>query len=242
MFSVYLVDDEPLVLTFLSNRAVFLESGFQVSGTSTNALTALEEIQSMKPDVVITDLKMPGLTGIALMERLRETGCSAEFVIISAYSDFAEVRRFFTTSGFDYLIKPVSDHDLEHLLQRLSMKLNGAPPVAPRSTPSKELNEMLDYLKTYLAMRHTLESLGEKYGFHPNYICNLFAKYLQTTFTAYMTQLRMEKAQELLLHTEKPIKEIAITCGYNDYFYFCRVFRKQNHCPPTRYREAGGGP
>ena len=239
MHSIYLVDDELPALELLRGNPAFLESGFALAGASTNPLIALEEIRAEQPDVVITDLKMPGLNGIQLMERLRQEDCKAEFVIVSAYSEFSEVRRFFTSHGFDYLIKPVPDRDLADLLRRLSVKLGYSPPQISQLTPSGELNKLLSFLKDYPAMRHTLETLGERFSFHPNYICNLFSKYLETTFTAYMTELRMEQARELLLHTDKSIKEISIICGYSDYFYFCRVFRERHACTPTRFREAG---
>lgn len=240
MHTFYLVDDEPLALELLRGNPAFLAGGYELVGASTNALTALDEIRAQQPDVVITDLLMPGLSGIQLMETLRDGGSTAEFVMVSAYGDFSQVRRFFTSHGFDYLIKPVSDHDLVDLLLRLSGKLGGRVPQISQLTASKELNEILTFLRAYPAMRHTLESLGQRFSFHPNYICNLFAKYLQTTFSAYMTELRMEKARELLCQTDKPIKEIAIICGYNDYFYFCRVFREQHSRTPTAYREKGG--
>lgn len=99
-------------------------------------------------------------------------------------------------------------------------------------------NEILAYLQEYSAMRHTLESIGEKWDINPNTVCNLFAKHLNTTFVAYLTGLRMKHAEELLTTTTKSIKEVAYVSGYNDYFYFCRVFKDSHNCTPTAYRAA----
>lgn len=240
VYRAYLVDDEPPTLELLTGKPVFAECGFEIVGTSVDPIEAIKMVSAIAPDVVFTDLKMPGLSGIQMMERLKAEGCAAEFVVVSAYGELNDVRRFFTSHGFDYLIKPASDHDLQNILIRLSNKLGSLPLRKDIETPSAELNEILAYLREYSAMRHTLESVGERFGLNPNSICNLFAKHLDTTFIAYLTSLRMKHAEELLLQTDKSVKEIAAVSGYNDYFYFCRVFREQHGCAPTRFREAGG--
>jgi len=240
MYQAYFVDDEPLALDMFTKRQAFVECGFGVAGASTDPVEAMVEIRALSPGVVFADLKMPRLTGIEMMERLRSDGCKAEFVIVSVYAELADVRRFFTSHGFDYLLKPAGDHDLVNVLLRLTSKLQSAPPRADRVTPSKELNEILAYLQDYSAMRHTLESISTKWNVNPNTVCNLFAKYLNTTFVAYLTEIRMKNAEDLLLGTDKPVKEIAYICGYSDYFYFCRVFKERRGCAPTRFRESGG--
>jgi len=242
MYRAFFVDDEPLVLEQLVNKKVFKECGFEIAGQSTDPENAVEKIRQISPDVVFTDLRMPGMTGIQMMELLKSgggngtAGSVAEFVIVSAYGELTDVRRFFISHGFDYLIKPASDHDLIAVLNRLSDRLSFKPPKSDFISPSKELNEILAYLQDYSAMRHTLESISEKWNINPNTVCNLFAKHLNTTFIAYLTELRMKHAEEMLLATDKSVKEIAYVCGYNDYFYFCRVFRERNNCAPTRFR------
>jgi YesN/AraC family two-component response regulator len=68
-------------------------------------------------------------------------------------------------------------------------------------------------------------------------ICRLFSGQHGTTFLACLTKLRMEEAARLLRDTKKDVKEITHLCGYDDYFYFCRVFRKHHLCAPTTFRE-----
>jgi YesN/AraC family two-component response regulator len=218
---------------------VFLEYGYQTVGSSTSPLKAEKEIIKKSPDVVFTDLRMPKVTGIELMERLQQKGVACEFVIISAYGEFEASRSFFTSGGFDYLTKPVWDDDLQNLLNRLSEKITGKVrvPATVVKTPSPELNEIMVYIKNNLTAKHTLESLGERFKIHHTYICDLFSNHLETTFTAYMTKLRMETAAELLKTTPKSAKEIAFMCGC-DYVYFLQSFKKYYSCTPTAFREA----
>jgi len=221
---------------------VFLECGYIKAGHSVNPLDAAENIKKVNPDVVFTDLKMPGKNGVELMSELKRDGYGGEFIIVSAYGEFEEARRFFKMDGFDYLIKPVSEQDLQSLLEKLSSRisLKKTEPVLPgKDTVSSELNRITAYLHENIAFKHSLESISEKFHFNPNYICNLFARYLGTTFVTYMTNIRMEEAARLLKTTQKAVKEISALCGYHDYFYFCRVFREVYACTPTAYREAG---
>jgi two-component system response regulator YesN len=240
MNTIYLVDDDEIEINKWKMRSgTFLDCGFKICGAETNPIKALEKIRSDRPDVVLSDLKMPELSGIGLLAALRRDNIPLLFVIISAYSEFREVRKFFTSyNGFDYMIKPVTDRDLIELLTRLSFKINDLPPVTETETPSRELNGILIYLKEYLAMDHTLESVGTLFNINPNTVCNLFAKHLNTTFIAHLTALRMAKAEELLRTTTLAVKDIGINAGYPNYFYFTRVFAKtHNGKTPTEFRE-----
>jgi len=160
-------------------------------------------------------------------------------VIVSAYREFEEARRFFTMDGFDYLVKPVTETDLLALLEKLSGKLYDkvakANPI--KETPSPELNEIITYLHKNVSQGHTLESICNEFFLKPNFVCKLFSRYLGTTFTAYYTNVRMEEAATLLRTTQKTVKEVSYICGYRDYFYFCRVFRDIFSCTPSAYRE-----
>ena len=239
MFTCFFVDDELLVLESFMHKHAFFESGFINIGFSTNSLDSVNEILTVMPDVVFVDLKMPGLNGVELMDELKQSGYKGEFVIVSAHRDFEEARRFFTMDGFDYLVKPVSDKDLLMLLSKLSDRLSERKDKRKTNgdTPSVELNKITAYLHNNKTGKHTLESIGKTFHIKPNTVCTLFSKHLGTTFKAYLTRIRMEEAARLLLTTKKSVKEISFICGYDDYFYFCRVFREFYSCTPTAYRE-----
>jgi YesN/AraC family two-component response regulator len=236
MFEAYFIDDEPHILKGLLSNPVFKECGYESVGSSTEPLEAEKEIERLLPDIVFTDLKMPGLSGVELMERLTKKGIECEFIIISAYDEFKASRSFFKMGGFDYLIKPVVADELQEVLNRLTEKIsNKKRKTAAVKTQSPELNAITLYIKNNLSKKHTLESLGTKFNIHHTYICDLFANHLGTTFTAYMTKLRLETAEKLLKDTKKNIKEIAWLCGY-DYLHFVKTFKKQHGFTPTEFR------
>ena len=241
MHKVYLVDDDQLVLDkYWARRRLFMECGFEITGAETDPHKALAEIRAGRPDAVLSDLKMPGLSGIGLLEELHRDTIRPLFVIVSAYTEYKEIRKLFLTHGFDYLVKPVADSDLIELLIRLGDKINYTQPVVEKKTQSYRLDEILQYLKDYSHVNHSLESIGERFSIKSGALCNLFAKHLNTTFSAYLNSVRMERAKGLLLTTHKQLKEIAVICGYSDPFYFTRVFHKAYGMSPSRFRQEQG--
>jgi len=237
----FYVDDEPLVLETFMKKPLFLENGFFNVGHSYDPFEAIKIIADTQPDVVFTDLKMPMCNGVEMMNKLRQSGYNGEFVIISAYREFEEARLFFKMDGFDYLVKPVSDSELLVLLEKLTNKLYSKKMEVKqiKKTPSPELNDIIEFLHKNMKDKHTLESVCTEFMFKPNYVCKLFSRYLSTTFTTYCTSIKMEEAAILLRTTQKSVKEISYICGYQDYFYFCRVFREIHSCTPSAFREGG---
>jgi YesN/AraC family two-component response regulator len=240
MYTVYIVDDDPMALEQLGKKSdLFAECGFEICGMQTNPLLALEEIREAKPNVVLSDLKMPVLSGVDLFRTLREDVHSPIFVIVSAYSDFSDVRKFLVEyKGFDYILKPIEDNELADLLNRFAEEIGGTPPLKTGETISPELNQILDYLKENPGENHSLAMLGDRFHLSPNSISRLFSKHLGLSFRSHITALRMALAEELLRTTDLPVKEICARCGYESYFYFIPLYEKTYGVTPTKYRRS----
>ncbi len=239
MYSVYIVENDPIILEEIITGVAWLDNGFTVVGSQTAPQEAIAEIMQCHPDVIFTDLKMPMLSGIDLMCALIDAGLESEYVIFSAFSDFEESRAFFRLGGFDYLLKPLQETEMQLVLERLAAKLaqNTGDATASAEHISESFAELIAYVNENIQQKHTLEALGVRFHLNPNYICNLFVKYYDTTLTRYLTELRMTRALHLMQVSGKAYKAIAAECGYNDYFYFCKVFKSHYGAAPTKYME-----
>jgi len=239
MFKVYLVDDDPIIMEDVSAKPVWQECGFEIIGKSTSSRKALEEIQALKPDLVMCDLKMPGLDGIDLMTQVKNAGLGCEFLMLSAHASFHDSRDFFKQDGFDYLLKPVDEMELQIALERLARLLFKKNPESGEPAQFSESPEVMDSIMAYIRRNYSkklsLNHLGQTFHFNPNYICNLFAKQYGQTYTTILTNIRMTEAARLIKSTGRPLKEIAAECGYTNYFYFCRVFKEFFGCTPSEY-------
>lgn len=239
MYKVFLVDDDPFILEELIDIVQWEENGFEVAGSSTDPEEALSKIPELDPEVVFCDLKMPGMDGNELIRRLREGGAECEFVMISAYDSFENVRAFFQQMGFDYILKPVNTEDIQIVLERLMAKLGRKYPLErqPVLTDNPEFNKLVTYLNENYEEKITLGGLAQKFGFSRNYICALFQKYFNKSLNLYLTDLRMEHAKRLLLDKTILIKEVAYRCGYMDYYHFFKVFKDYYGISPREMRE-----
>ena len=123
MYSVIVVDDETWILKLIRKIVDWESLGFQVMADASDGKTALQLIRDLKPDLVITDIRMPGLDGIGLIKATRELDIDSEFIIISGYSDFEYARCAVTYDAFGYLLKPLGKEEFKDVLQRVGERI-----------------------------------------------------------------------------------------------------------------------
>lgn len=119
MLKVLLVDDEHFIVQGLLVLIDWEAEGYEVAATASNGLEALEYLKTNTVDLVITDIAMPGMNGLELLETVRREQISeAGFVILSGYSDFAYAQQALRGGCMDYLLKPVGREELLAILRR----------------------------------------------------------------------------------------------------------------------------
>jgi DNA-binding NtrC family response regulator len=112
--SILIVDDEKIIRDSLSKW--FLEDGYQV-GSAENATEALRQLQIRRWDIILLDIKMPGMDGMELQVRIREIDPQATIIFITAHASVDTAVRALKTGAFDYVTKPVDPDYLSHLIQ-----------------------------------------------------------------------------------------------------------------------------
>ena len=123
LLSVYIVDDEKLIRDGMKKLLQWEQYGFHICGEAGNGRDALREILDMKPDIVLTDLRMPAMDGLSLAAQLSEKVPSVEVVIITGYDEFEYAKEAVRRGVFDYLLKPVSQQELLDSMLRLKQKI-----------------------------------------------------------------------------------------------------------------------
>lgn len=243
MFTAFLVDDDALILEEMIRFVPWMDNGFEVIGSELNPEAAVEKILGMQPDTVFCDLKMSGLDGNQLIAATRERGYQGQFVMISAYDTFMDVRTFFMQEGFDYILKPVRKDEIQLVLERLAKRLSitkkPEPPDLEASGANPAFIRLIQHLNEHYYEKITLEDLSIHFNLSKNYICNLFTRHYNTTLTCFITDLRMKAAAALLKDKTRLMKEIAIQCGYSSYVHFFKVFREYYGISPKQKRESG---
>ena len=99
MYRVLLIDDERLVLASLRRRINWEACGFSVCGEAFNGKDGLSKIEELHPDLVFTDIRMPGISGLDLIGQAQKEFPSVRFVVISGYSEFEYAKRTIEYGG-----------------------------------------------------------------------------------------------------------------------------------------------
>lgn len=119
MLKVLIADDESKVCRLIQMLCDWEKLDMELAGTAYNGLQALELIEQHMPDILITDICMPGCDGIEVIRKARELNPSLEVLIISGYADFKYAQSAIRYGVSDYLLKPIKQQELQETLEKL---------------------------------------------------------------------------------------------------------------------------
>lgn len=118
MWKVLLADDESVIVKGLSKLIDWAALDIELVGEATDGLMAARKLEQTHPDLVISDIRMPGLTGLELLERYKSGAHAPKFIFVSGYEEFDYVRQALSGGAVDYLLKPVSAEALEKAVRK----------------------------------------------------------------------------------------------------------------------------
>lgn len=243
MMKVVVVEDEDLVRRGIVLTVDWAGVGCAVVGEAADGMAGLEVIRANQPDLIITDIKMPRLDGIEMIRRLREEGCRAYVILLTAYSDFSYAQAAVKLGAVDYLLKPFQDGELEEAVTRLRER------VTPTETPAvgKEISEegkskyVMEALR-YIARHYndpdmSVSSVAQDLGISEGHLSHVFKKETSRTLGSYLTDYRIRKAMELLKDCRNKVYEVADRVGYRDITYFSSTFKRVVGVSPSEYQK-----
>jgi len=120
---VVVVDDEYLVRLGIQETIDWKAHGFEIVGEASDGRKGLELVRKYKPDIVLTDIRMPFMDGLELMARMREEGFSAKIVVLSGYAEFDYVKTAMDHGASTYLLKPIENEKLLKTMKQLAQAI-----------------------------------------------------------------------------------------------------------------------
>ena len=245
-YSVLVVEDEPLIRENLVKKLRENCPGFEVVGEAADGREALDAMAELSPDVLITDIRMPVMDGLALAKETYYSHPEVSVVIVSGYDEFEYARSAISHGVKDYLLKPVAAADLRATMSRLAVKLDAeqekfetAHPLLPDAASQEELvRTVQEYLRAHFTEEVALGELAERFHVNPPYLSRLFKRQVGAAPARYLRDLRISLARKLLdERRDLEIKEVGVLAGYPDQGYFSRIFRQTVGASPQEYRE-----
>lgn len=124
LYRIMLVDDEEEVRKAMIRQMDWEKLGFTVAGDAENGEDALEKLEQLEPDVVMTDIRMPYMDGLTLVSKIREKYPFMKILIFSGYDDFEYAKQAIKFKVTEYILKPVNGEELAEILKRVKISLD----------------------------------------------------------------------------------------------------------------------
>ena len=241
MRKVVVVEDEDLVRRGIVLAVDWQSVDCQVVGEAANGEEGLEVIRRCRPDIVVTDIKMPRMDGIEMLRKLREEGNKAAVILLTAYSDFSYAQAAVKLGAVDYLLKPFHDGELEEAVTRLKNSgRSPAPPAGidlPAGTGSKYVVEALRYIAEHYGEPDMgIGQVAASLDLSESHLSHVFKKETGKSLGSYITAYRIQRAMELLQDCRSKVYEVAERVGYRDITYFSATFKRTVGVSPSEYQ------
>lgn len=244
---ILVVEDETYARTAIEESIKAADNNLQVFAAETGE-SALAMLEKEPFDVVLTDIKMPGMDGLELLAEIRKLDLAVQVIILSSYNDFDLTRQAIQLGAFDYLFKPAMlPNDIMEVIQKALCRQKEGLQKKDQNPDGKdgfcqmnqEMKITLEYIHDKLCDKNlSLQMVADHAGLSRNYFSKVFKDAMGVNFIDYVTRLRVEKAKELYTTTSMKIYEIAETVGYSDWHYLYSVYKK--HVGHSMSRDMNG--
>lgn len=237
-----IVDDEWLDREGLRDQIMRLFPSIFVLHTAKGGAEALRLMEIQPIHILVSDIRMPQMTGLTLAEKAMELFPQILVVFVSGYDDFAYAQRAIQVRALWYLLKPVQDEELIQALNRCRQSLPSSDPGDVSPTPyitheDKLCAHIHEYIHEHLAQPITLIQIAHEMHYTPNYLGRIFQETCGVNFSTYLVKIRMKEAETLL--REQPslrIREVSRLVGYTNPEAFSRAFYQEYGVSPLAFR------
>lgn len=232
MKKVLIVDDEKLSRDYFVSIIDWSEYGFSCVHTAADGLEVYDKVLENRYDLILTDIQIPGISGLKLIEKIQGIPHNPIFIIVSGYSEFKYAQTAMRLGVKYYLLKPVEENELRLILDEIVGRTN--------NHYSKIVSEVLSIIDENIGNEElSLKWLAaNKLFMSMDYLGRLFRKEVGMAFSQYVIKERMELAKRLL-SSEPNIKvyDVAQRVGFgHNSQYFCDVFKKHTALTPKEFQ------
>lgn len=241
MYKLLLIEDEALIRRGIVSLIDHDKLGISDVYEAADGESAWKLIEEHVPDIILSDINIPHIDGITLAKKVKSAYPDTSIVFLTGYDYFDYALEALKLGADDYVLKPISRKDVEHILTKLIKKKRTeektaqAKELLPESSPCSELEAIL--AENLSDPELSLKEIAGRLGFSVGHLSTLIKKELGMTFQEYVSEQRLAKAKLLLLTTEMKVYEVAESVGYDDVNYFSTRFKRRVGVTPRQYQK-----
>lgn len=234
---VVIIDDESVIVEGLRKVVKWEKYNCEVAGTASDARSGAQLIRKVRPDILITDICMPGQNGLAMLAGLHSEFPELQVTVLTGYRDFAYAQEAIRLGVTRFLLKPSKMSEIDEALTAMTEKLNAAENQEQyRNTGSFIVNRAISYIEKHYTEKLTLQEVADICYVSQWHLSKLLNKYAEQGFYDILNRVRIDAAKELLKDPSLRIGDIGMMVGYTDNAHFARIFKKITGCSANEYR------
>lgn len=244
MLKVVIADDEPFVREGLKSLIDWEKIGVRLVGDFENGKDLIGNLPVLLPDIVITDIQMPSISGLQIAKYISENYKNVIVILLTAYSKFQYAKEAIEYGVKHYVVK-------NDLLDELPLILAKIVSENAESENQSDLNNddasiencayviqnIEKYIEENLDKKLSLTDIAESIHMNKSYISRMFKEKAGENLFDYINKRKIEKAKQLIKNNELRMYEIALNVGMEDTAYFSRVFKKYEGISPSEYQK-----
>ena len=259
---VLVAEDENILRKGLILTTDWKALGMVVIAEADNGIDAQELALKLEPDILVTDIAMPGKDGLELIGVLSDQLPDCECIIISGHAQFSYAQKALSHGVKGYILKPIDPKELAAVLTKAAKEIHSRKQerekdleleqpralsegfVPGKASLSKDyrdqyIQDAVAIIEQHYAEHLNVGDIAEHMGLSERTLSNLFKERTGYTFLEYLTLYRMRMATAMLQQKERQVGEVALMVGYKDYRYFCKIFKSCFGLTPLEFKKGG---
>lgn len=242
MYHVVIIDDEPIIVEGISRLVPWEKYDCTVTACAYDGKEGLDVIREKRPDIIFTDICMPGLDGLKMIAALKSEFPDMQISILTGYRDFDYCQEAIRLGVCRFLLKPSKLEEIEEALSVMAetLKKKGVisheEEITEGSASSFIVKNALAYMEEHYNEKLTLGLVAEKTYVSQWHLSKLLNKQEGRNFSEILNQIRVEHAKTLLKEMQYRIVDISEMVGFSDVAHFSRVFKKLEGISANEYR------
>lgn len=243
MYRVVLIDDESIIVEGLRRVVKWADFGCQVVGTASDGEAGAELIRTLQPQILFTDIRMPGRDGLTMVAGLRSEFPDMQIAVLTGYRDFAYAQEAIRLGVTRFLLKPSKMDEINEALQAMVERLDKLPQEEKTDEQSQSagsflVNQAYSYMREHYAEKLTLQTVVDCCYVSQWHLSKLLNRHEGKSFYDILNAIRIQKAKELLTDPKLKIGDISEMVGYADTAHFARTFKKLEGMSANEYRNS----
>ena len=236
MIKVLVVEDEKIIREGLIESISWDLLNCKIVGQGKNGKEGLELIKTLNPDLVITDIKMPILDGLEMIEQAMEEEFQFKAIILSSYSEFEYAKKGIKLGVLDYILKPLDEDILLETIEKFKSNFYKSESDSISRYLSEEYNIFVRKTVQIILDRYvtklSIKEIALELDVSASYLSRKIKEETDETFLDILNKHRVSKSILLLKEERYKLYEISEMVGFSDYKHFCTVFKKYFNIPP----------